>query len=293
MSNASVGYDARHPCILPDRSHFAKLVIKQYHQQAGHSGLMHTMNLLKGKYWVLKGSSAVRKVIDDCVVCRRENAVSGKQLMADILSSRLQVSLPPFFHTGVDYYGPFSVKQGRSSVKRYGCIFTCMTTRAVYLELAYSLSTDSFISAQRRFVGRRGCVRHIYSDNSTNFVGADKELRKALEDSNQHRIAVCLQQKEIDWHFNTPTASHFGGVWERLIRSVRKVLGSIAGQAVFTDESLSTLLVEMENVLNSRPLTPVSFVDGSHKPLTPNDLLMVCPGSGLPLHGHRDLTRIS
>ena len=121
-------------------------------------------------------------------------------------------------------------------------------------------------------MGRRGCVSHIYSDNGTNFVGADKELRKALEDWNQHRIAACLQQKEIDWHFNTPTASHFGGVWERLIRSVRKVLGSIAGQAVFTDESLSTLLVEVENVLNSRPLTPVSFVDGSHKPLFP----MIC-----------------
>ena len=161
-------------------------------------------------------------------------------------------------------------------------VFTCMTTRAGHLELAYSLSTDSFISALRRFVGRRGCVSHIYSDNGTNFVGDDKELRKALEDWDQHRIAACLQQKEIDWHFNTPTASHFGVVLERLIRSVWKVLGSIAGQAVFTDESLSTLLVEVENVLNSRPLTPVSFVDGSHKPLTPNDLLMVCPGSGLP-----------
>ena len=133
-------------------------------------------------------------------------------------------------------------------MKRYGCIFTCMTTRAVHLKLAHSLSTDSFISALRRFVGRRGCVSHFYSDNGTNFVGADKELRKALKDWNQHRIAACLQQKEIDWHFNTLTASHFGGVWERLIRSVRKVLGSIAGQAVFTDESLSTLLVEVENV---------------------------------------------
>ena len=167
-------------------------------------------------------------------------------------------------------------------MKRYGCIFTCMTTRAVHLKLAHSLSTDSFISALRRFVGRRGCVSRIYSDNGTNFVGADKELRKALEDWNQHRIAACLQQKEIDWHFNTLTASHFRGVWERLICSVRKVLGSIAGQAVFTDESLSTLLVEVENVLKSRPLTPVSFVDGSHKPLTPNDLLMVRLGSGLP-----------
>ena len=123
LSNASVGYDARHPCILPGRSHFAKLVIKQYHQQAGHSSLMHTMSLLKGKYWVLKGLSAVRKVIDDCVVCSRQNALPGKQLMADVPSSRLQVSLPPFFHTGVDYFGPFTVKQGRSRVKRYGCIY--------------------------------------------------------------------------------------------------------------------------------------------------------------------------
>ena len=141
-----------------------------------------------------------------------------------------------------------------------------MTTRTVHLELTHSLSTDSFVSALRRFVRRRGYVTHIYLGNGANFVGADKELRKALEDWNQHRITACLQQKEIDWHFNTPTASHFGGVWERLIR---KISDSLTGQAVFTDEPLSTLLVEVENALNSRPLTHLFFVDGSHRPLTP------------------------
>ena len=198
LSNASVGYGARHPCLMPGWSHFAKLVIKQYHQQAGHSGLMHIMSLLKEKYWVLKDLSPVRKVIDDCVVCRRWNALPGKQLMADISSSRLQMSLPPFFHIGVDYFGPITGKQGKSRVKRYGCIFTSMTTRAVHLELSHWLSTDSFIPTLRRFVGRRRCVNHTYSDNGPNFVEAVKELLKALEDWNQHRITACLQQKEID-----------------------------------------------------------------------------------------------
>ena len=111
-------------------------------------------------------------------------------------------------------FGVFSVKQGRSLVKRYGCIFTCMTVRAVHLEVLHTLSTDSFISALRRFVARRGNVGHIYSDNGTNFVGAEKALKESIRKWNQKQITEFLVQKEVDWYFNTPLASHFGGSWK-------------------------------------------------------------------------------
>ena len=96
--------------------------------------------------------------------------------------------------------------------------------------------------------------------------------------------APCIEfllQKDIKWHFNAPFASHFGGSWERLIRSVHELLGSISTETTFSEEGLAILLVEVEGIIDSRPLTPLSFVDGLDKPPTPKDLQMICPNSGL------------
>ena len=169
--------------------------------------------------------------------------------MVDLPAARLQKGQPSFFLTGVDLFGPFLDKQGRSVVKRYGCIFTCMTMRAVPLEVVRSLSADSFISALRRFIGRRNNVARIHSDNGSNFTGADKILREAIHDWNQHRIGGFPLQQKIDWDFNTPRASHFDGAWESLIRSVRKVLRSLHSDATFSEEGLITLLTEVESII--------------------------------------------
>ena len=146
-----------------------------------------TLGLLYGRD---NGSSTVRRVIGRCLLCKRRNAPVGQQLMADLPKARLQVDLPPFSHVGVDYFGPFFVKQGRSKVKRYGCIFTCLTIRAVHIEVAVDLSTDSFINVLRRFIARRGPPIHLYSDNGTNFVGAERILREALAAWNKTRLMV-------------------------------------------------------------------------------------------------------
>ena len=145
------------------------------------------------------------------------------------------------------------------------------------------MSTDSFIAALRRFVSRRGAVGHVYSDNGTNFVGAERELKESIQRWNQHAIGDFLHQREIDWHFNPPQASHFGGSWERLVRSIRRVLTSLTQKVVFTDEELVTLVAEVEVVVNSRPLTPVTFVENIERPLFPIDLLLLNPDSNLPL----------
>ena len=282
LGKASISADARHPIILPSNSHFTKLVIRFYHLLAGHSGFNHTSSTLSQRFWIERGGYVIRNVLKECTTCQRQNAQVSTQLMADLPECRLDMNHAPFFHTGVDCFGVFSVKQGRSLVKRYGCIFTCMTVRAAHLEVLHTLSTDSFISALRRFVARRGNVGHIYSDNGTNFVGAEKVLKESIRKWNQRQISEFLVQKEVDWHFNTPLASHFGGSWERLIRSVRKILTSITSQTTFTEEGLTTLFVEVEGILNSRPLTPVSFLEEIKRPLTPNDVLQLCPTSGMP-----------
>jgi len=133
----------------------------------------------------------------------------------------------------------------------------------------------------------------MMSDNGTNFVAADKELREGLKQLNRHKISDYMLQKEIVWKFNTPAASHMGGAWERMIRSVRKVLASIVKEQTMSDETLSTVMCEAEAVVNSRPITSVSDDPKDSSPLTPNHLLTLRGSSSLP-SGHfefRDIYR--
>lgn len=178
--------------------------------------------------------------------------------MADLPSERVTPDESPFTHVGVDYFGPFEVKSRRSLVKRYRVIFTCLAIQAIHIEVAPSLETDSFINALRRFIARRGQVKQLRSDNGTNFIGAERELRTAIEEWNQSQINDVLLQKGIKWTFNPPTGSHHGGAWERLIRSVRKVLNSTFFVQNLDEEGLHTVLCEVEAIINSRPITKAS-----------------------------------
>ena len=173
------------------------------------------------------------------------------------------------------------VKHGRSQLKKYGCLFTCLNTRAVHIEILASLDTDSLINGLRRFICRRGVPEKIRSNNGTNFVGADRELKRAIEDWNQKKIETFLKQHGIQWVVNTPTASHHGGVWQPMVRSVRKAL-MITKEQVLTDESLATLMCEAEAIVNSRPITTVSDDVRDLEALTPSQLILLRNGSRLP-----------
>ncbi len=144
------------------------------------------------------------------------------------------------------------------------------------MEIARTLDTNSFIMALQRFISRRGQVKEIRSDNGTNSVGSEKELRLAIKDWNQEQIHNFLVQKEIKWIFNPPTASHYGGVRERCIRTVRKVLKALMKEQIIDEESLTTLFCKVESIVNSRPLTKVSSDSRDLEPLTPNHLLLLC-----------------
>ena len=230
----------------------------------------------------LELTAAVRHSIGQCIKCKRRNASVGKQLMADLPSCRVQTDKPPFYKVGVDYFGPFWVKQGRSRIKRYGCIFSCLTTRAVHIEVASDLFTDSFINALRRFIARRGQPDEIFSDNGTNFVGAERVLRESLQSLQQSKLNNFCLQLEIKWRFNPPYASHMGGAWERMIRSVRRILNALTQMQTLTEEGLVTLMTEVEGILNFRPLVPLMLHDSEEKPLTPNHLLLLRGNPNLP-----------
>jgi len=291
LKHSSLSHASKCPVILPKKGRAVDLLIQDYHRRAGHEGRQHVMADVSKSYWILGANSAVRRVLSRCVSCRRRQRPPEAQKMADLPEDRVQDGEKPFTKTGVDFFGPFHAKRGRSHVKKYGVIFTCLVVRAVHIEVADSLSTDSFVCALRRFVARRGGVRVLRSDNGTNFVGADRELRdevNKLHEQNDriHRAALAMK---IDWKFNPPHASHFGGVWERQIRTVRKILNALLIEQTFSEETLHTLLCEVECVMNNRPLTPVSADLRDEVPLTPNHLLhLQCvnlPSSDVPTHG--------
>lgn len=212
--HASIPYDAKHPVILPRSHGIVKLIVTSVHEQLKHSGTEHVLSELRQRYWIPQVRSTVKQIIKNCPICRRNNAKPVPPMMANLPASRLQAFAPSFYNTGVDYFGPMYVKQGRSTVKRYGCLFTCLVTRCIHLEVAHSLDADSFIMALRRMIARRGKPKNIFSDNGTNFVGAERELAESLQELDQERITDLMTQEDIHWYFNPPASPHFGGVWE-------------------------------------------------------------------------------
>lgn len=154
----------------------------------------------------------MRHVIGKCFSCKRRNAPHGTQLMGELPAACVSPEKGPFINVGIDYFGPLYVKQGGSEVKKYGCSFTCLVGRTVHIELADNLSTDSFLNALRRFMSRRGSPEKIFSDNGSNFKGGERELREAVKALNSTKVGSFLHGREIEWHFNPPTASHMGGV---------------------------------------------------------------------------------
>ena len=171
LEKAPISYDARHSIILPCVSHLTDIIIAHDPALAGLGGVSIILNLFIQKFWFLKSSAAVRRVIKNCMLCRKLNAKPGNQLMADLPDSRLQTYTHLFVSTGLDYCEPILIRQKHSQVKKYECIFTCLTTKAVRLVLAAGLSTDSVLNVLRRFLSRRGLVFYFCSKIRSKAVG--------------------------------------------------------------------------------------------------------------------------
>ncbi|XP_066988222.1 uncharacterized protein [Macrobrachium rosenbergii] len=274
LSKAAMDSDVKHPMLLPQHSHVTTLIIRDAHERLGHAGRNHTIAAIRERFWIVSINSAVRRQLHKCITCRKMRKPCQEQKMSDLPQDRLEPA-PPFTFTGVDFFGPFIIKEGRKELKRYGVIFTCLVSRSIHLEAANSLETDSFIHCLQRFIARRGTVQEIRCDNGTNFIGTRNELNKAWSDLNQNKIQNKLLYMNIDWKLNPPMASHMGGVWERQIRTIRKVLSALFYDhgTRLDDESFRTLLCEVEYIVNSRPITTCSDDPDDMEPLSPSQIL--------------------
>ncbi|XP_029160297.1 uncharacterized protein LOC114932295 [Nylanderia fulva] len=285
LKNALLPYSECHPIILADHR-IVQLLIANAHTAALHGGTQLTLRILRQRYWIISARSQVRKYIRSCITCERHRAVTADQLMGQLPEHRVAPSAS-FTCTGVDYAGPIPLTlraaRGQKTMKHYIAIFVCFTTKAIHLECVDDYSTEGFLAALSRFTSRRGLPSHIYSDNGTNFIGADKELRNAFRVIIQDPILKSqIANDRITWHFNPPAAPHFGGVWEANVKNVKYHLKRVIGTHVLTRVEFQTLLCRIEACLNSRPLTPMSDDASDFTALTPGHFLIGRPLVSVP-----------
>ncbi|XP_062541392.1 uncharacterized protein LOC134209419 [Armigeres subalbatus] len=297
----TVPIETKYPIILPKKHTATILIVENYHQRYLHGNGETVCNEMRQRFYITGLRGVIRQVSSRCLYCRIRKAVPHPPMMGSLPEARVTGFVRPFTHTGVDYFGPLMVKQGRSLVKRWVALFTCLSVRAIHLEIVHSLSTQSCVMAIRRFVARRGSPESFYSDNGTNFVGASNLLAKQIQDI-QNKCASTFTNSKTRWCFNPPSAPHMGGSWERMVRSVKTAMSTIADHPHHpSDEVLETVLLEAEAIINSRPLTYIPLESPEQESLTPNHFLLygtqgiVQPEIGIDAGGHnlRDSWRLS
>lgn len=244
----------------------------------GLAGPQLLLSVIRDSFWPIGGRNLARKTVRNCVRCVRNSPRLIQTTMGELPHSRVTLTAP-FHATSVDYVGPFVIKdrkgRGYKTSKAFVCIFVCFAIKAIHLELVSDLTTEAFVAALRRFSSRRGKPAHIYSDNGTNFVGANRELKELAQflKRKTHNIERASGEVGITWHFIPAYSPHFGGLWEAGVKSTKHHLRRIAGNSVLTFEEFYTFLTQIEAILNSRPLTTMSADPNDLTPFTPHFLI--------------------
>lgn len=290
IEKSQESFATKHPILLP-KSKLTKMIIAREHVRQLHAAPTLLLASLRQRYWPIAGRRMTKKVYHECHTCVRAKPQPLKQLMGNLPESRVTL-IKPFHSTGIDFAGPIpmlsaatrgvrSRKMGTQKV--YIAIFVCMATKAAHLELVTSLSSEAFIASLRRFAARRSTPRHIFTDCGKNFEGAANELSKLLaQETSQTELVTSTSEDGILWHFNPPAAPHHGGLWEACVKSTKFHLTRLTNSTVFSYEELATILCQVENVLNSRPICALTDNPNESTFLTPGHFLVGSAGNSPP-----------
>ncbi|XP_058839732.1 uncharacterized protein LOC131695232 [Topomyia yanbarensis] len=266
--------DMKQPIILPRNHPVTILILTYYHTLYCHINHETALNEIRQRFYTPRLRASYKKVRRNCQWCKNQRAISIPPEMGSLPPARLAAHAKPFSFSGIDYFGPMMVAVGRRSEKRWGVLVTCLTTRAIHIEIVHSLTTDSCIMALKNFMARRGIPKEFFSDNATNFHGANNELKAVSEHINQDRMAAEFTSSETKWTFIPPGSPHMGGAWERLVQSVKRNLAQLKLSRLPSDEVFRNALTLIENTVNSRPLTYIPLDDEIATVLTPNHFLI-------------------
>ncbi|XP_062703501.1 uncharacterized protein LOC134285959 [Aedes albopictus] len=295
LSNAGISYAQKQKMILDNNHPFTLLVVRYYHLNRLHAGPRLLTATIHLKFGPLRLRKLVRKVMHECVNCFRSRPGLSEQIMADLPSVRVTLTLP-FLNTGVDFCGPFyfrPVSRKAAPQKAFVAVFVCLSTKAIHLELVGILSTDSFIASLKRFAARRGVSKTISCDNGTNFVSTQRTLNEFIQlfRSQQSRLGIIRQcsAEGIQFSFILPRSPHFGGIWEAAVKSLKTHLRRTLVNALITAEQFQTLLTQIEALLNSRPLTQLSNSPEDLDVLTPGHFLVHRPLTSIPEPSYEEL----
>lgn len=290
LHHASLPFSKKHPIILPKDSVVTELIIRREHIRLLHAGQRLVLSSINQKYWLTDGLRCVKKFIHKCIICFRLKAEASSQLMGSLPADRVN-ACRPFEKVGMDFAGPISVKQSRIRKpvigKGYILVIVCFVTKAIHLELASDLTTDTFLAAFKRFAARRNLPSAVYCDNASTFKGAKARLDDLYrlhggDKAHQIQVQTFAAEKGIKFHFIPSYSPIYGGLWERSVKSVKHHLKRAMAGALLTYEQINTILTEIEAVLNSRPISAMSTDPSDFSCLTPGHFLTGAPMNSYP-----------
>ncbi|XP_050299187.1 uncharacterized protein LOC126738055 [Anthonomus grandis grandis] len=275
-------YNFKHPILISSEHPLTKLIFEHKHQYLLHPGPQLLLASVRQFYYPIGGRNLAKKTVKKCITCFKFNPTPAVYPMGGLPNNRIKTSFP-FETTGIDYAGPFFILnkpvRGAKLDKSYLALFVCFCTKAVHLEIVNDLTSESFLACLKRFIARRGLPATIYLDNGSTFRGANNELRDLgmFLHKNQNFIVNSTSNDNIKWVFIPPYSPNFGGLWESAVKSAKHHLKRTLVNRNVTFEELNTLVIQVEGILNSRPLFSLSDNPNDLLPITPSHFLIGRP----------------
>lgn len=287
LQNSLLSFDEKHPMLLPPKHRLTQLLFQEEHRKLRHAPPLQLLSSVRQRFWPINGPTVAKKTVNNCLRCTISHPRTCTQVMAPLPSTRV-IPQKPFTIIGVDYSGPFLVRiSSRKNVphaKMYVAIYICFVTKAIHLEVVSDLLTASFLDAFKRFSSRRGTPSQVFSDNGKTFVGAKNVFSQYFESmSEDPDVCNYLSENGIVWKFNPVSSPHHGGLWERAVRSFKLHLQKASKSRALHEKEFITLIVQIEAILNSRPLVPLSSSPDDFEALTPGHFLIGKALTSIPI----------